>query len=165
MRKILLAVLALAFAVSAATTVQLGDTVKASVGDVDTIMLHDASAASVDTFDAGECCAYGPYSLTNARGNPMYKGFQLYAKAITGTSPTMNFAYQLITGTTMADTMGLWTVIDTLDGTGANAYVDLSDKAGRAIVFRVYNYDGTECQIPNVLGVMRKHNTTVNLNK
>lgn len=140
----------------AATGVQAGDSATEKPADVVTFVLHNNTAGSIDTFSAGECTVYGPYSMTSATGTPMYKGFQVYAKAITGTTPTMDFAYQLIPTDKIADTLALWTSCDTLDGTGANAYVDLSSKAGVSIVFRVANYDDTESVIPNFLKVMFK---------
>lgn len=135
--------------------------------DVDTVLLHDATASSSDTFTAGECAVYGPYSFTQSNKQPSYKGFYVYGKAITGTTPTMTLGYQLIpniTGT-LADTTGLWIEADTLDGTGANKYVDLSSAAGQGIVFRINNYDGTDCQIPSWVVIMLKENYNYNIAK
>ena len=159
----ILAVVLMVFAVNAATSVQAGDSLYAKPIDIDTVILHDQSASSSDTFDAGECRVYGPFRVTAENGQPMYKGFAVYAKAITGTSPTMTFDYQLLPTYSVADTTALWTSCgDTLDGTGVHQYVDMSSMAGRSIVFRVYNYDGTESVIPNWLMVEFKKNFTYN---
>lgn len=127
--------------------------------------LHTTTAASADTFDAAEIQTYGPYQVAGSAEHPMYTGFMVQGDIITGTTPTMSFDYQLCSGLNIEDTLSLWTAVCTLQATAQQTYVDLSSLAGKAIVFRVNNYDGTECQIPNKLRIFMKDGFTYNKNR
>lgn len=117
-----------------------------NVGPV--VNLHTTTAASADTFDAAEVQTYGPYEICPSSGAPMYKVMMLQADAATGTTPTISVDYQLIPSLSITDTASIWTPIDTITGTATSATVDISDEAGKGIVFRLNCYDGVENQVP-----------------
>lgn len=125
-----------------------------NVGDV--INLHTTTVVSADTFAAAEIQTYGPYEVTPSANAPMYSAFMVQGDIITGTTPTMSFDYQLISGLKITDTLSKWTPVCTLGTAGVQSYVSLSSLIGKAIVFRVNNYDGTESQIPNKLRIFFK---------
>lgn len=135
----------------------------ANVGPV--VNLHTTTAASADTFATTEIQTYGPYQITSSAESPMFKGFMVQGDIITGTTPTMSFDYQLVAGLNITDTLSKWTPVCTLGTTAQQTYVDLSSLVGKAIVFRVNNYDGTESQIPGKLRVMFKEDYTYNKNR
>jgi len=119
--------------------------------------LHTANtAASLDTFATTKLRYYGPYDLAPFDGGPQAHGFHMYFQAVTGTTPTMSFGYELISGEEITDTLGNWTEVDTLDGTASSSYHSIDSTAAKAIVFRVDNYDDTASQIPGWLRVVFK---------
>jgi hypothetical protein len=126
------------------------------------LMLYTAnSAASKDTFAAGDIHIHGPYPLSSADGTPMFAGFQDLGDIITGTSPTMSLDFQVLPTASLSDTApGGWVASDTLNGTGTNQYQSLASYSGNYIVFRVSNYDNTESDIPGKLYIVFKENWT-----
>jgi hypothetical protein len=125
--------------------------------DVQVVTLHSKNTpVAMDTFAASQYNWYGPYELAGDNC-PMYKSFTVKADTITGTTPTMAFWYQLISGGSITDTVkGAWVSPCTLSTSGVSSSVDLSSLCGRAIVFRIFNYDNTSCQIPGNLKILFK---------
>jgi hypothetical protein len=159
---LVLALVSVSFAANVAPT-KTQSKLPANVGPA--VDLHTTTAASADTFDAAEIQTYGPYQIASTSESPMFKGFMIQGDIITGTTPTMEFSYQLTSGLTISDTLSKWTPVCTLQATAQQTYVDLSSLVGKAVVFRVNNYDGTACQIPNKLRVMFKEDYTYNRNR
>ena len=109
---------------------------------------------------------HGPYRLTSSRGEPMFKGFDLFAQdGCVASGDSLAISYQIIAGDEIADTCLTWTVIDTFTSTGSNGnYTDLSSEIGNSIVFRVYNVDGTGVRIADYIRIVFKKNVTFNEN-
>lgn len=167
MKKVLVVILTLVAAsfLTAATTAYTNTETTAfkndhGPDDIKVLNIYTTATVSArDTFAAADIHIHGPYPLSAAEGTGMFSGFQLIADAITGTTPTMSFDYQVLPTNDLKDTTA-WTASDTLGTTAKNVYHSLSSLAGKSIVFRINNYDGTECQIPKKLTVIFKENFT-----
>lgn len=134
-----------------------------NVGSV--INLMTSTSATNDTFATTVNKTFGPYEVCPNSESPMYKSFMVKADAITGTTPTMQIFYQMTTGLSVTDTASTWNLIDTIGDVGECFSVDISTKVGKGIMFRVYNYDGTTCIMPNKLQVIFKKDETYFKNK
>lgn len=121
--------------------------------DVLIYKLHTANTASTnDTLaDQDDVNIYGPYNLVPSNGDPMPTTVQVWADAATGTTPTMSLDYEIIPSFDLADTFGVWTAIDTI-GSASNQSCTIAG-VGKAIVFRLNNYDGTASEVPGDLWV------------
>lgn len=158
-------VLALAGIAFAANESYLADTGTVNLTPAGKVYkLHTSNTVwAKDSFATTVRYTYGPYDLTNREGGVCFQGFTVYQMdAITGTTPTVSLDYQIIGGTSIEDTISSWTACDTLDGTAHSQYVDFTSENGKAIVFRIHNYDGTSSQIPGDLWIMMKPNETWN---
>jgi len=133
--------------------------------DVDTVIIMNNASNAGDTLATTEAVTIGPFALTSTSGGPMYKAMTIIASEITGTTPTMQLYYQLGASSAIADTAAEWTLIDTLSATKGVFSVDLSAKAGRYIWFRIYNYDGTTCTIPDYIWACFKKNLSYEVRK
>jgi hypothetical protein len=134
--------------------------------DVKIINLVDNVVGGTDSMKAADTtCFYGPISLCEANGQPMYSGFQIMAEAGCMTSgDSFEIAYQIIGGNRLADTNSTWTVIDTCASGGKNmTWVSLASLTGRAIVFRIYNVDSSVIELKNWIRAVFKKGGTFNL--
>lgn len=123
--------------------------------DAKVIYLFDGTD---DVIQDSTFVTFGPYSMSGARGNKMYKGYQFYAGALGGTTPEAGFAYQLSWSSDTADIIAAnWVTTDTIPSAGTTDYVDLSSKSAKFIYFRVHNYDATYDTM-GVLNVIMKKN-------
>lgn len=159
MKKILLSVAAVGFAFTlfAANRYNSGETVTVVPTGTREIVLHTPKTnQSKDTIAAGEMNWYGPYKLVSDGSQPIPASLVVVADLITGTTPVASFDYQVINGYTMADTTSTWVAACTLATTAITKPASLSSAAGKAIVFRVNNYDGSADQIPGRLNVIIK---------
>lgn len=156
---LLVACAASAVTVNATTAGNLSATKYAMPGDVVVIDLHDNDVTdAADTVGADTVNYYGPYALTDANGMPMFAGFRI----TTGTGcvaagDSFSISYQVISGTTLADTVGTWTEIDTTASTGEEfPYISLDSLPGKSIVFRLLNVDSSQIEIANYVRVIFK---------
>jgi len=147
------------FVMAAEVTTISGFDASVKPADLTAVTICDDDATdSQDTLAAAEVLYIGPINLTTDRNSPMFKGFQYYLGIATGTTPVAAFDYTLLSGSSLSDTTGSWTLADTLTTSEQTGYVDLTDEAGNYIVFRINNYDATETQLPNESKVYFKRN-------
>lgn len=128
-------------------------------GDVYVVELHDNDVTdAADTVGADTVNYYGPYALTDANGTPMFAGFRITTgTSVVASGDSFAISYQVISGTTLADTVGTWTAIDT-SATGGEEfpYISLDSLPGKSIVFRLLNVDSTQIEIANYIRVVFK---------
>jgi hypothetical protein len=160
--KRLLAFMVLCLIVASASAAIKRVTVKADTGP--DVIVHTLNSrytvTALDTFAAAGTCIYGPYNLVSTEGDVQPTTVHIWADSITGTTPTMGVDYQLISSFDINDTLASnWTAMDTIGAFTASTAITLSG-TGKAIVFRVNNYDGTACQIPGMLRIGIKSATT-----
>lgn len=151
---------------NAATLANTGDQLVSVPSNVFGSNLHTRNtAASVDTFsDTSVNKIYGPFSLSRYGGGPMAKYLCIKADPITGTTPQMTVKFQLISGTSITDTISSWTTIFQINTNAKDTVYDISGKVGKALVLMVDNTDSTECQIPGLLQFQLKDATTEFIN-
>jgi hypothetical protein len=103
---------------------------------------------------------YGPYELSAYSGGPMAKYITVKADAITGTTPEMGVFISAINGVKMRDTV----TFDSICQLGTSPIAmskDISAYAGKSIVVKVRNHDGTTCAIPGYLGIGLKWDQSI----
>ena len=136
-----------------------GNTIDNAPDGIKVYNLHTANTvAANDTFATTEANYYGPFDAASDGGS-VATSFQLVADVITGTTPTMSLGYQFNVWPEITDTT-VWTEIDTLAATAQNELKTISG-LGNYIWFRVYNFDGTACQIPGRLRIILTPSTTI----
>lgn len=150
------------FPANAATLASTGDQLVSIPSNVFGSNLHSRNtAASVDTFaDTSVNKIYGPYSLTKYGGGPMAKYLCIKADPITGTTPQMRVKFQLISGTTITDTISSWTNLCEINTAAKDTVYDISALVGKSLVIMVDNTDSTACQIPGLLQFQLRDATT-----
>jgi hypothetical protein len=109
---------------------------------------------SKDTIAAGDMSWYGPYALVADPGEPIPASIVVVGDAITGTTPVASVDFQVINGLYLSDTTSTWTPACSLGTTPITKPFSLSTFAGKSIVFRVNNYDGSADQIPGRLSII-----------
>ena len=101
---------------------------------------------------------YGPYGLAQANG-PMFNYLVIRGDVITGTTPEMGVFIAVTKGVKMADTVAFDSVC-ALGTTALNCKVDLASYAGKSIVIKVRNHDGSTSSIPGYFGISLKYNVS-----
>ena len=135
-----------------ATLANTGDQLISIPSNIWSIPLHSRStAASVDTFAIGEDKMYGPFSLTKFGGGPMAKYLCFKGDVVTGTTPVLDVYFQVISGTSITDTISAWTLMCEIATTAKDTVYDISGLVGKSIVFRIDNDDATQSEIPGLL--------------
>lgn len=115
-----------------------------------------------DSLGSGDAVLIGPIETANARG-VMFTAFQLYQKAITDSA---SIAYQVTPSIYSSDTLsGAWTVADTLDDDGINAYHSLGSVIGKYLWFRISNINTDETRIATPLYITFKSPVTIEVLK
>jgi len=167
--KILSALLVVAGLTQAAVTVgSAGNNTRGvTAANVRIIELTDADTSDAgDTISADAVSIYGPYKVADEYTAAQYKSFSVYAQGgLIASGDSIEISYQLISGTSLADTTATWTVIDTVaTGGKALANVDISAKPARSIIFRILNIDSTRVEITDFIRVCFLKSETYNKN-
>jgi hypothetical protein len=122
--------------------------------------LGTCNGSSSDTIAASGANVYGPYNVCKDNSRGMFKAFQLYAaEACIATDDSLRFDYQLIYGTSIADSVESgWTTVDTIcdDAGEVGTYTSIDSKAANAILFRLYNIDADAAGIVAPVRVLFK---------
>jgi hypothetical protein len=94
-----------------------------------------------DTIAAAGTVRYGPYPMSIDPSRPSFKYLRFYAPIGALVADSLQCAYQLLPGNSLADTGAVtsWVAIDTLQPGEIGTTVDISAKAGISILFRVMN--------------------------
>lgn len=156
---VLIAVVVSSHAASVGLAASVGGSIydaQSKPSNVAVVQLGTGTGAQYDTIAIAGQNVYGPYNLSVDKSRPQFKGFRL--NSLTGTldsGDSAEVSYQLISGTTLADTAPVWTPSDTLIATGKlGNYQDISSKTGLAIVFKVKNIDATALLVQKKLKVV-----------
>jgi len=167
MKKIIHMVLVIAFITMAAneTTTTLVSVGSQKPNNIKKVELIDDDASSDDTMATTTRLVKGPYNLTSSSGLPMYKGVQILSHPITGTSPTVDLAYQVTASSSVSDTVAVWTSVDTIVAAGVNTYVDFTSITGNYLWIRIHNYDDTESVLNGPINMLFKKDLTYSIKK
>ena len=153
-KMLILFVLVFAFLASADTTIVNTSGLDYVPVNTKTIYLYDGTS---DLIEDSTYVTFGPYAMSGARNNNMYKGFQLFSDSLKGTSPQAAFAYQL---SWSSDTSNLipanWSTVDTLPEGGTTNYFSLDTMAAPYIYYRIHNFDATYDTMGAVILIMEK---------
>lgn len=111
-----------------------------------------------DTIAASGTVRYGPYPLSVDPSRPSFKYIRFYAPIGALVADSLQTAYQMLPGNTLADTGAVtqWVACDTLQPGEFGTTVDISAKAGVSILFRVMNTAGAAAIIRKPLKAVLK---------
>jgi hypothetical protein len=122
------------------------------------LMKGDSALKFSDTIAAGGHVRYGPYPMSIDPSRPSFKYLRFYAPIGALVADSLQVAYQLLSGNSLADTGAVtqWVATDTLTPGEFGTTVDISAKAGVSILFRVMNTAGATAIIRKPLRAILK---------